>query len=145
MLLWIQCVLTATICLDKFLGVGEDEIDGLDPERLSRIAGQAEKLVAAGRLSADEAQRLRASSDVSGAEQVVREIRTRHASERLNAAVSEGAMSRQEADDLLERVRGGEHSRALRSHLFRFRVKRRKQTKPAEAAGQSEDSAERPA
>jgi polyhydroxyalkanoate synthesis regulator phasin len=123
----------------------EDEIDGLDPKRLSRIAGQADKLVAAGRLTADEAQRLRAAPDVSRAEQVVREIRARHASERLDAAVGEGAMSRQEADDLLERVRGGEHSRALRSHLSRFRVKRRKQPKPTEPDSQSEENGERPA
>jgi len=125
--------------------MGEDEIDGLDPKRLSRIAGQADRLVAAGRLTADEAQRLRAAPDVSRAEQVVREIRARHASERLDAAVAEGAMSRHEADDLLARVRGGEHSRALRSHLSRFRVKPRKQPKPAEPGSQSEDSGKRPA
>lgn len=106
--------------------MSQEEIDGLDPERLSRIAGQADKLVAAGRLTLDEAQRLRAAPDVSHAEQVVREIRARHASERLDAAVSEGVMTRQQADDLLERVRSGEHSRTLRSHLSRFRVKRRK-------------------
>lgn len=125
--------------------MSEDEIDGLDPKRLSRIAGQADKLVAAGRLTADEAQRLRAAPDVSRAEQVVREIRARHASERLDAAVSEGAMSRQEADDVLERVRGGEHSRALRAHLSGFRLGRRKQPKPAEPGSRSEDSGERPA
>jgi polyhydroxyalkanoate synthesis regulator phasin len=125
--------------------MSDEEIDGLDPKRLSRITGQADKLVAAGRLTADEAQRLRAAPDVSRAEQVVREIRARHASERLDAAVAEGAMSRQEADNLLERVRGGEHSRALRSHLARFRLGRRKQPKPADHDGQSEDSRERPA
>lgn len=125
--------------------MSEDEIDELDPERLSRIAGQADKLVAAGRLTAEEARQLRAAPDVSRADQVMREIRARHAAERLDAAVAEGAMSRQEADDLLERVRGGEHSRALRSHLSRFRVKRRKQPKQAEPGSQSEDSGERPA
>lgn len=125
--------------------MNENEIDGLNPKRLARIAGQADKLVAAGRLTAAEADRLRAAPDVSRAEQVVREIRARHASERLDVAVAEGAMSRQEADDVLERVRGGEHSRALRSHLARFRVRRRKRTRPAESGSQAENGPTRPA
>lgn len=125
--------------------MSDAEIDGLDPRRLDRIAGQADKLVAAGRLTADEARRLRAAPDVSRAEQVLREIRTRHASERLDAAVAEGAMSRQEADDLLERVRGSEHSRALHSHLARLRIKHRKQPKPDAPGSQAGDSSERPA
>lgn len=123
--------------------MSDDEIDGLDPMRLSRIAGQTDKLVASGRLTADEAERLRTAPDVSRAEQVVREIRARHASERLDAAVAEGAMSRPEADDLLERVRGGEHSPAFRSHLARFRVRRRKQPKAATPGSEAEGSGER--
>jgi polyhydroxyalkanoate synthesis regulator phasin len=124
--------------------MGDGESNGLDPERLSRIAGQADKLVAAGRLTADEAHQLRAAPDAARAEQVLREIRARHASERLDAAVSEGAMRRREADDLLERVRGGEHSRALRSHLSRFRVKRRERPEKAEPGALFEENGERP-
>ncbi len=121
MLPFIQGVLISTVCRDKLRLMSEDEIDGLDAKRLRRIAAQAGKLVAAGRLTADEAERLRAAPDLSRARRVVREIRARHASERLDDAVAEGTVSRQEADELVERLRGGEHSRALRAHLARFR------------------------
>lgn len=53
------------------------------------------------------------------------DIRALHASERLDVAVAEGAMTREEADGILQRLRGGEHSRKLRSHLAQFRPRRR--------------------
>jgi len=78
-------------------------------------------MVASGRLTAEEAERLRAAPDPTGTEKVLRDIRARHAGERLDVAVAEGAMTREDADDILERVRRGEHSRNLRSHLAQFR------------------------
>ena len=101
------------------------ENNQIDPARLERVVKEAEKLVASGRLTAAEAERLRGASDPSRAEAVLRDIRARHAGERLDVAVAEGAMSREEADDILERVRGGEHSVKLRSHLAKILPRRR--------------------
>jgi hypothetical protein len=44
-------------------------------------------------------------------------IRARHARAHTDTAVSDGRMNQAEADRLLERVRTGEHSRELRSHI----------------------------
>lgn len=85
-----------------------------------RLVEQADKMVRSGRLTAEEAARLRAAAGTGETEQVIRSIRARHAGMRLDAAVGAGAMSQAEADGLLERVHGGEHSRRLRSHLAQF-------------------------
>jgi hypothetical protein len=122
----------------------DDQTGGLDPQRLTRIAGQTDKMEAAGRLTAEEAEWLRAAADVAGGEKVVRDIRVRHASERLDVAVAEGQISRQEADDILDRLRGGEHSRQLRTHLARLRVGRRRR-RPADPEVDTYAGKERPA
>lgn len=93
--------------------------------RLERVVEQIDKMVASGKMTSEEAERLRAAPDPASVERALRDIRARHAGERLEVAVAEGAMTRQEADDILERVRGGEHSRKLRSHLAQFRPRRR--------------------
>ncbi|MBS1894591.1 MAG: hypothetical protein JST59_25090 [Actinobacteria bacterium] len=54
----------------------------LDPRQVARIVSQADKLVASGRLTPEEADRLRAATDHPSALQVVRDIRARHTSER---------------------------------------------------------------
>lgn len=100
-----------------------------DAARLERMVRQTDKMVASGRLTSEEAERLRGAPDLPGAEAVLRTIRARHAGERLDAAVAEGAMTRQEADDILKQVRDGEHSRKLRSHLSQFRPRRRSKRK----------------
>lgn len=109
-----------------------------EPARLERVVEQADKMVASGRLTAEEADRLRAAPDPGQTEGVLRDIRARHAGERLDVAVAEGAMTREEADRILEQVRGGEHSRKLRSHLAQFRPR---QHSKGRAAPRSSDPA----
>lgn len=134
----IQSVLHNTLCIDNLADMNDGEIDELDPRQLARVVSQADKLVASGRLTPEEADRLRAAPDHSSALQVVRDIRARHTSERLDAAVAEGATSKEEADTIREQIRGGEHSRALHSNLARFRLRRRKRTEPADDASPGE-------
>lgn len=74
-------------------------------------------MVASGRVSDKEAERLRAASDEDSFEAGIREIRARHAGAKLDAAVQAGQMTREEADANLERLRQGEHPRALKAHL----------------------------
>ena len=114
--------------------MGDGDTDELDPRQLARVVSQADKLVASGRLTPEEAERLRAADDHADAMQVVRDVRTRHASERLDAAVAEGSVSRGEADTIIGRIRGGEHSRALHADLARFRARQHESADPTEDA-----------
>jgi hypothetical protein len=80
-----------------------------------------DKLLASGQLTDEEAARLRAALAHGGRDEVVREIRVRHAEAALAGAVQDGRMTQHEADGYLDRLRAGEHSRSLRAHLRGFR------------------------
>ena len=82
-----------------------------------RIIEQLEKMVAAGRITPEEAARLRASAGTPEFDAVMGTIRARHAQAHTDAAVAAGRMSQEEADTSLDRVRDGDHSTALRSHI----------------------------
>ena len=81
-----------------------------------RVPPRLDKLVEAGRITADVARRLRAGD--TGA---VLEIRVRHATAHLEEAVATGRASREEADRLLGRLRAGEQTPELRRELNRLR------------------------
>jgi polyhydroxyalkanoate synthesis regulator phasin len=111
-----------------------------------RVTDQADKMVRSGRITAEEAADLSAAAETGDTERVIRDIRLRHAGARVNAAVAQGAMSREEGDGFLDRVRAGEHSRRLRSHLAQFRPKRRSRvngaaSSPEQTHGDQDSSA----
>jgi hypothetical protein len=83
----------------------------------ARILGQLDKMVKKQQMTEDEASRLRAASAPAEFESVIREIRARHAGAKMDAAIKDGTMTQQEADDILLSIKNGEHSRSLRSHL----------------------------
>jgi len=74
-------------------------------------------MVKKGQTTQDEADRLRQASDPEEFEVAVRAIRARHAYERLDGGVKDGTMSREEAGNVIERIKEGEHSRSFRLHL----------------------------
>jgi len=82
-----------------------------------RIVTQLDKMVDAGRMTEDEAQCIRAARGTPEFEETVLNVRVRHASERLDAAVANGEMSRAEADGRLQRVRMANTPRAF-EHVF---------------------------
>ena len=84
-----------------------------------RIMEQLDKMVASGRITADEAAQLRATEGTSEFDAAVAAIRARHAQAHTDRAVGDGRMSEEEAEGYLERVRGGEHSRELRTAIKR--------------------------
>ena len=96
-----------------------------DSKSAKRRVEQADKMAQSGMITAEEAERLRSARTSEESEQVILDIRVRHANSRIETAVAEGAMTQGEADGFLERVRAGEHSRGLRSHLSQFRPRRR--------------------
>ncbi|HVB26892.1 MAG TPA: hypothetical protein VNE21_03145 [Mycobacteriales bacterium] len=98
--------------------------DGADdpwgPRKRERFVAKLDHLVESGRVSATEAERLRAADEPGTFAAALREIRVRHAGMTLTAAVAGGTMTRAEADSYLERLRDGEHSRSLRAQLRRL-------------------------
>jgi len=86
-----------------------------------RIIGQLDKMVAAGRMTEQEAARLRATAGTPEFETTLAGVRTRHAAVQVDAAISAGEMSQEEADAYLDRLRSGEHPKGLRARLARHR------------------------
>ncbi len=93
----------------------------MDTKSRGRLVERLDHMVEAGRVTEDEAGRLRAANGPAEFDDVVRDIRVRHATARLGAAVEDGGMSPEEADGFLGRLRNGEHPRELRGHLAKFR------------------------
>ncbi len=82
-----------------------------------RIIQQVDRMVAAGRITDEEAAQLRAAEGTPEFDAVVGAIRARHAGAHMEAAVAEGDMNQAEADGYLARLRSGEHPKGLRAKL----------------------------
>jgi polyhydroxyalkanoate synthesis regulator phasin len=82
-----------------------------------RIIERLDDMVAAGRLTAEEAGRLRVAAGTAEFDVELANVRARHAQVHTDAAVATGTMSADDAAAALERVRGGEHSTELRRHI----------------------------
>ena len=89
----------------------------MTPRQRENILRGLDKMVKKGHMTGAEAARIRESTDPRSSSPQVRAVRARHASKRLDAAVQDGSMTQGEADDILVRIRKGEHSRSFRSHL----------------------------
>ena len=82
-----------------------------------RILQQLDKMVSSGRVTEVEARRLRATQGSAEFEAAIREIRVRHATERLDEAVADNRMSQAEADGHVQNLRDGGHPKGLRARL----------------------------
>jgi len=87
------------------------------PRQRENILRGLDKMIKKGQMTTDEADRLREATDPEEFEVAVRAVRSRHASKRLDGAVKDGSMTQADADEVLTKIRNGEHSRSLRSHL----------------------------
>ena len=86
----------------------------------TRVPRHLDRLVASGRLTPQEAARLRAG-DPAEIDAAAAEIRLRHTRAVLDMAVDEGAIGRLEADSLLDQLRSGEPAADLRARINRLR------------------------
>jgi hypothetical protein len=86
----------------------------MQPER---IIERLDSMVAAGRITTEEASSLRAAVGTAEFDDVLAGIRARHAQAHTEAAVAAGTMSPEDAESSLARVRAGEHSSDLRRHI----------------------------
>lgn len=85
--------------------------------RHARLIKGLDQMVRRGRVTPAEAHTVRAARDPDQVDAAVVGIRVRHATAKLEAAVDKGAMTREEADNVLGRLRAGEHPRGLRARL----------------------------
>jgi len=79
------------------------------------------KMVAAGRLTEEEAKRMRAASTASEREEAARTVQMRHARSRLEEAVDSGRLTPAEAEAFVERLDRGEDVSILRGVRRRAR------------------------
>jgi polyhydroxyalkanoate synthesis regulator phasin len=86
-----------------------------------RIIEQIDKMVAAGRITEEEAASLRAAEGTPAFDEAVGAIQARHAAGKLDAAVAAGDMTRGEADAYVEQLQHGEHPKGLRARLSKHR------------------------
>ncbi len=89
----------------------------MGPNTPGRLLGRLDAMVKSGRVTESEATQLRTATEPGEFESAILAIRARHVGTRLDSAVDGGDLTRQDADAVLERVRAGEHSRALRADL----------------------------
>jgi len=82
-----------------------------------RIIEQLDTMVASGRITAEEATRLRATAGTPEFDEAMAAIRARHAQVHTDAAVAAGTMSPEDAAASLAQVRDGDHSSELRRHI----------------------------
>jgi hypothetical protein len=87
------------------------------PRKRAQLVKGLDRMVASGRVTESEAERLRATDDPGEFETAVRDIRVRHAGAKLTAAVEGGQMTQEEANANLERLRSGDHMQSLRAYL----------------------------
>jgi hypothetical protein len=80
-----------------------------------QLVARIEKMLAAGRITEDEAARVRAAAETGMIDDVVREIQVRHAREWLAAAVAEGRVSERDAAEALDRLERGDDPDAIRA------------------------------
>ena len=99
----------------------EDLDNEADTKRRERLMGQLDRMVASGRVTGQEARRLREARGPRQFDQAVRQISARHAGTRLDAAVADGSLSPEEAEGFVDRLLNGEHSHSLRAHLGKLR------------------------
>ena len=85
-----------------------------------RLLERLDKMVEAGRITNEQAERLRAAQP-GERDDTVQEIRLNHIRAKLVGAVEEGRLTQSEADDILGRVAEGEQPRFL-GRLQRARV-----------------------
>ncbi len=78
------------------------------------LVEKLDRMVKAGRLSEEEAERLRAAATSDELDEAAREIQLGHARTRVAAAVEDGSLTQDEARAMFDRLDQGEDPRFLR-------------------------------
>jgi hypothetical protein len=89
--------------------------------RPDHVIKAIDALLESGQVTAEEAASLRTRAEDGQQDEVVVAIRVKHAEAALAAAVSDGSMTQQDAENYLRRLRAGEHSPSVRADLRELR------------------------
>lgn len=84
-----------------------------------RLVERLDKMIRAGRLTEEDAERLRASAESGDLDDAAREIQLKHARARVTAAVEGGRLTQEQAHAFFDRLDKGEDPRFLRGLLRR--------------------------
>lgn len=82
--------------------------------RLVERRDKLDKLIQAGRLTEDDAERLTAAAKSGELNDAAREMQLKHARARVNAAVEDGRLTQEDAQAIFDRLENGEDPRFLR-------------------------------
>jgi polyhydroxyalkanoate synthesis regulator phasin len=82
-----------------------------------RVLEQLDRMVTSGRITQEEANKLRAADGTTEFDEVMTAIRVRHAQAHTDAAVAAGTLSQEDAAAALESIRQGDHSGDLRRRI----------------------------
>lgn len=124
--------------------MSEANADGTDAKSRARIVAGLEKMIASGRMTVQEADRIRAAADPRDFDAAVQAVRVRHAGAQVGAAIEDGRLTRDEADDILQRLRNGEHSSSLRARLRSHAPRMRPRSRPPVSATPGGDAVDTP-
>ncbi len=113
--------MTETLRLYKTNGMTEERNTHDWQRRGIGLVERLDKMVAAGRLTEEEAGRLRAAAGSGELDDAAREIQLKHARARVREALEGGHLSQEEADAIFCRLEDGEDPRFLRGLRRRFR------------------------
>ncbi len=94
----------------------QDRRDWLDDDR-RRVLTQLDHMLNAGRVTDEEAARLRTAATPAAFDEAMGMIRARHAEAKLSTAIASGRLSAGEADEYRRQLREGGHSRDLRERI----------------------------
>ena len=79
-----------------------------------RLLARVDKMLATGRITDENATRLRAAAETGDFDSEAEQIRFRHVKARVDTAVDDGRLTKEEADAALGCVANGEHPRLPR-------------------------------
>lgn len=95
--------------LAEELGITTDELEAaLDAVAADHLAERLDEAVDAGRLTEDQAERLRAAAEAGELAEVGREVFLEHLAARLDERVAADDLTREEADEILADAEAGE-------------------------------------
>jgi|SRR5215204_701220 len=91
--------------------------DSIAAEAPAALHPRLDRMLARGRITPEEANRVRDAKDQAEQHAALTAIRTRHARDRVAAAMAEGRIQADEADEVLQRLAEGEDPKAVRRLL----------------------------
>jgi len=87
----------------------------------AKILAQVHAMVAAGRITQEEAANLRSATGSDEFDRAMGAIRARHASAHIESAGASGEMAQDEGEQYLAELRNGGHPKGLRARLVKHR------------------------